>query len=583
MSKKFDLGPLRRILRYVKPYWGLGLGSVLITITFALLVPIRPYVTQYLFDHCIAHSDAVGLIHWTILLVVLLVLEAIFQFLDGYFSSKLGQLIINDLRDDVFKKNLNFHLGFFDKMPVGTLITRVVSDIETIGDVFSDGLIVIIGDLLKLSIIFTVMLHTNWKLSLVCLTTIPILILITIWFKNAIKKTFQDVRQQVARLNTFLQERIGGLQIVQLFNREQQEVAKFDAINRDHRDANIRSVWYYSVFFPIVEILSSISLGLLVWYGGLNAFLGKVSLGEIIAFVMYITMLFRPIRMLADRFNTLQMGIVSSERVFKLLDTPIEIEDNGQMGADQFMLPIEFRNVSFHYGAKEENNWALKDLSLTIQKGELIALVGETGSGKTTIVNLINRFYEYQAGEILVNGNSLRDYQQVAIRKNIAMVMQDVFLFSDTIANNISMLDPSITREKTIEAAKEIGVHEFILSLPNNYDFVVKERGADLSVGQRQLIAFIRASVFNPTILILDEATSSIDTETEMFIKRATEKLIAHRTSIVIAHRLSTIQKANKILVLENGRVIEQGTHAELLQKEGRYKVLTDLQKRKME
>ena len=581
MQKKAGLSTLARTIGYLRAHRTLAFCSVIVTITFALLVPVRPYVTQYMFDHAVVKSDAVAIKHYTPLLLILLLFEGLFQFLDGFLANLLGQHIVNDLRNDVFKKNLSFHVGYFDKTPVGTIVTRVVSDIETIGDVFSDGLIVISGDILKLLIIFGVMLHTNWQLTLICLTTIPVLIGITIWFKNAIKKTFQDVRQQVAKLNGFVQERLSGMQIVQVFNREDQEFEKFKLINSKHRDANIISIWYYSVFFPIVELLSSVSLGLLVWYGGLCAYGHSLTLGEIISFVMYIGMLFRPIRMLADRFNTIQMGMVSSERVFNLLDAPELVKSTGNLSAEFFKPPVIFKNVSFRYDNEHPENWALRNVTLEINPGKMVALVGETGSGKTSVVNLLNRFYEFQEGQILINGHDLRNFEMTSIRNKIALVMQDVFLFSDTIANNVAMFDPLVTRQAIISAAKEIGVHDFIMTLPGNYDYSIKERGSDLSLGQRQLIAFIRASVFNPELLILDEATSSVDSETEQYIKTATSKLAKTRTSIVIAHRLATIQMADKLYVFEKGQIIEQGNHQSLYHLKGKYYELCELQNRK--
>lgn len=511
-------------------------------------------------------------------LVGLLVIEALLQFADSYFSSWVGQSVVKDIRTNLFGHISKLRLKYFDNTPIGTLVTRVVSDIETIGDIFSEGLIVIIGDLLKLVVIIVVMFITNVKLTLISLSTIPVLLVATYIFKNAIKAAFQDVRTQVARLNTFVQEHITGMSIVQVFNREEVEFKKFKEINAMHRDANIRSVWHYSVFFPVVEILSSVSMGLLVWWGSKGVLKGTSTLGELIAFIMYINMLFRPMRMLADRFNTLQMGMVSSERVFKVFDTRTFIDDKGLHGANNINGEVEFKDVWFSYETEAEKNWVLKGVSFKALKGETIALVGATGAGKTSVISLLNRFYEYNKGSICIDGLNIRDFKLSSLRNNIGLVQQDVFLFSDTIANNISLYNTSITHDQIVDAAKAVGAHDFIIQLPGAYNFNVMERGAMLSVGQRQLIAFIRAYVFNPKILVLDEATSSVDTESEHLIQKATDKLIANRTSIIIAHRLATIQKANRILVFDHGQIIESGTHTQLLQLNGQYKKLHDLQ-----
>jgi len=577
-GKAFDLSLFRRIFSYVKPYRKTFTLSICTTITLAAVAPVSPWLTQYMFDHYVVKPNPGMLLNATIILVVLLVFQGLLQFADSYLSSKIGQTIVKDIRVGLFKHISQLRLKYFDNTPIGTLVTRVVSDIETIGDIFSEGLIVITGDILKLIVIVIVMFATNVKLTLISLATIPVLLVATYIFKNAVKAAFQDVRTQVARLNAFVQEHITGMNIVQIFNREDAEYKKFEEINEKHRDANIRSIWHYSVFFPVVEILSSVSLGLLVWWGGKGVIEGTATLGELIAFIMYINLLFRPIRMLADRFNTLQMGMVSSERVFRVLDTTEFIENKGTLGMTSVNGNVAFKNVCFSYDDEPVKNWILKGISFEVNKGETIALVGATGAGKTSIINLLNRLYEYNKGEISIDGSDIRNYELHSLRENIGLVLQDVFLFSDTIANNISMYDSSITREQMIEAAKAVGAHEFILKLPGNYDYNVMERGAMLSVGQRQLIAFIRAYVFNPKILILDEATSSIDTESEHLIQKATDKLIANRTSIIIAHRLATIQKANKILVLDHGQIIESGTHQELLKLNAQYKKLYELQ-----
>lgn len=552
--------------------------SVTVTITLAAVAPLRPWLTEYMFDNFVVTPNPEMLLKASLVLVGLLMLEGLLQFADSYFSSWLGQAIVKDIRVELFKHITHLRLKYFDHTPIGTLVTRVVSDIETIGDIFSEGLIVITGDLLKLVVIIVVMFSTNVELTLISLTVIPVLLIATYIFKNAIKAAFQDVRTQVARLNAFVQEHITGMNIVQIFNREKVEFEKFKEINAKHRDANIRSVWHYSVFYPVVEILSSVSMGLLVWWGGKGVLSGTTTLGELIAFIMYINMLFRPIRMLADRFNTLQMGMVSSERVFKVLDTKAFIADAGTLSANEMRGEVEFNDVWFSYEDEPIRNWILKGISFKVSRGETVALVGSTGAGKTSIINLLNRFYEYNKGVISIDGTDIRSYKLNSLRSNIGLVLQDVFLFSDSIANNISLYDSSITRERIVEAAKAIGAHQFIMELPGGYDYNVMERGAMLSVGQRQLIAFIRAYVFNPKILVLDEATSSIDTESELLIQQATDKLIANRTSIIIAHRLATIQKANRIIVLDHGEIIESGTHQELLKLNGKYRKLYELQ-----
>ena len=450
-----------------------------------------------------------------------------------------------------------------------------MSDIETIADIFSNGILVIFGDILKLVAVVTVMFYVDWQLALIALSTIPILLVATYIFKNGIRSSFQDVRTQVSRLNAFLQEHITGMHIVQVFNREQKEMERFKVINEKHREAHIRSVWYFSIFLPVVEILSATSLGLIVWWGSREVLQGEVTIGHLIAYILYIHMLFRPIRELADKFNTLQMGMVSSERVFRVLDTKDRIEDSGTITRESIDGDIEFKNVWFAY---KDEEYVLKNVSFSVKRGESLALVGATGSGKTSIINLLSRFYEFEKGEILVDGESIRNYRKEFLRKNIAVVLQDVFLFSDTIYRNITLGDDSISIETVIQAAKDFGAHDFISQLPGQYEYNVMERGAMLSVGQRQLISFIRAYVHNPTVLVLDEATSSIDTESEDIIQKALVKLMEGRTSIIIAHRLATIQKANKILVLEKGKILEIGTHQQLLENEGHYRTLFELQ-----
>ena len=574
-GKAVDVMILKRIFAYIKPHRKNFVLAVCTTITLAFLSPIRPYMVQYTFDHFVAKSDISMLFTMAILLIVLLVSEAFLQFADSFLTNRLGQNIIKDLRIQLYKHIINLRLKYYDNTPIGTLVTRAVSDIEVIADIFSEGLIVIIGDLLKITVILGVMLFLNFKLTLIILSPIPLLLIATYIFKKSVQASFQDVRNQVARLNAFVQEHITGMFIVQIFHREQAEMKHFELINAKHRDANIRSILAYSIFFPVVEILSSASLGLLVWWGGKGILKGTATIGELVSFIMYINMLFRPIRMLADRFNTLQMGMVSSERVFKVLDTNEIIENEGRLEAEKISGNVEFKNVWFAYTGED---WILKNISFSVKQGETIALVGATGAGKSSVINLLNRFYEYDKGLISIDGIGIRDYELTSLRKNIGVVLQDVFLFSDTLANNISLNNTEITREQIIEAAKIVGAHEFISKLPNGYDYNAMERGGMLSVGQRQLISFIRAYVYDPKILILDEATSSIDTESEKLIQKAIDLLTKNRTSIIIAHRLATIQKADKIIVMDKGEIIETGNHQELLKQNGQYKRLFELQ-----
>jgi ATP-binding cassette subfamily B protein len=574
-GKAFDFNLLNKVLLYSKPYKSIFVLTILSTILLAILSPLRPWLIQYTIDNYVAIPNPNQLLKMVLLMIAILIIESVVQFFNTYHTNWLGQNIIKDLRINLFQHILNFRLKYFDNTPIGTLITRMISDIEAIADIFSEGLLVILGDLLKIIAVIAVMLYADVKLTLISLSVLPLLFIATSWFQKAIKKAFQDVRTQIAKLNAFVQEHITGMSVVQLFNREDVEFEKFKSINAKHRDANIDSIWYYSIFFPVVELLLAASIGLLVWWGAGSAIKDEVSIGTIIAFILYLHMLFRPIRELADKFNTLQMGMVASERVFKIFDTSDIIENKGKLNMNNVKGKIDFKNVWFAY---TNENWVLKNVSFSIEEGKNIALVGPTGAGKTSVINLFGRYYDYQKGQILIDGNDLKEYEITSLRKNIAFVLQDVFLFSDTIANNISLNDPSISRQEIIEAAKAVGAHNFIMNLPGNYDFNVMERGGMLSVGQRQLIAFIRAYVQNPKILVLDEATSSVDTETEQLIQQATNKLTENRTSIIIAHRLATIQKADKIIVLDHGEVIEQGTHQELLKLNGQYKRLFELQ-----
>ncbi len=574
-GKAFDFNLLKKVLQYSKPYKRVFALTISSTILLAVLSPLRPWLIQYTIDNYVAIPNSEQLLKMVLLMIGILIFESIVQFFNTYYTNWLGQTVIKDLRVNLFRHILNFRLKYFDNTPIGTLVTRMISDIEAIADIFSEGLLVIMGDLLKIIAVIAVMLYADVKITIISLSVLPILFIATSWFQKSIKKAFQDVRTQIAQLNAFVQEHITGMSVVQIFNREDVEYEKFKAINAKHRDANIDSIWYYSIFFPVVELLLAASIGLLVWWGAGSVIKEEVSIGTLIAFILYLHMLFRPIRELADKFNTLQMGMVASERVFKILDTNDTIENNGKLNMDNVKGKIDFKNVWFAYNNED---WILKNVSFSINEGKSIALVGPTGAGKTSVINLFGRYYEYQKGKILVDGHDLSEYEITSLRKNIAFVLQDVFLFSDTIANNISLNDSSISREEIIEAAKAVGAHNFIMNLPGNYDFNVMERGGMLSVGQRQLIAFIRAYVQNPKILVLDEATSSVDTETEQLIQLATNKLTENRTSIIIAHRLATIQKADKIIVLDHGEVLEQGSHQELLKQNGQYKRLFELQ-----
>ncbi len=570
-----DINLLRRVFRYVSPYRGIFIWSIVLTILLAILAPLRPWLIQFTLDRYILLNDHTGLIDMSLLMVGLLLVQTIVQYFHTFYTNILGQSVIKDLRVKVFNHISNLRLKYFDRTPIGQLITRTVSDLETIADIFSEGLIVIVGDILQVIAIIAVMLYVDWELTLVVLIPMPLLIMASLVFKEAIKSAFQDVRTQVANLNTFLQEHITGIRIIQYFAREDQEMKKFKDINSKHRDAHIRSNWYYSIFFPVVEIISAVSIGLLVWYGSKSILSDDISPGVVVSFIMYINMLFRPIRELADKFNTLQMGMVGAERIFNVLDTDEQTEDKGILQPQKLKGDIEFKNVWFAYN---DENWVLKDISFHVKPGETLALVGATGAGKSSIINILNRFYEINKGSILVDGNDIREYKLSYLRSHIATVLQDVFLFSDSIANNINLSNEEIGREKLIQAAKEVGAYEFIMKLPGGFDYDVMERGATLSAGQAQLISFIRAMVYDPQILVLDEATASVDTETEELIQHAINKLMQGRTSIVIAHRLSTIQNADRIIVLDHGEIKEMGSHQQLLKLNGFYRKLYDLQ-----
>lgn len=593
-GKAVDVSLLKRVFRYVKPYRGAFIWAMILTVSIAIVAPLRPLLIEYTVDKYVIQNDSSGLLLMTILMIGLLILQTVIQYYHTFLTNMLGQSVIRDLRIDVFNHISSMRLKYFDRTPIGQIITRTVSDLETIADIFSEGLIVIVGDILQIITVIAVMLFYSWKLTLIVLLPMPLLMVASYVFKEAIKSAFQEVRLQVSQLNTFLQEHITGMSIIQYFSREEQEMNKFKKINAMHRDAHIRSNWYYSIFFPVVEIISACSLGLLVWYGSkmilneevITVFLNEelAGPGMVIAFIMFINMLYKPIRELADKFNTLQMGMVGAERIFKVLDTNEATENKGILQPSVIRGEIEFDHVWFTYmdqavnNVPEDEKWILKDISFHVKPGETLALVGATGAGKSSTINILNRFYEIRNGSVKLDGIDIRQYELNFLRSQIATVLQDVFLFSDSIENNIKLNNQQISREQLIKAAKEVGAHEFIQRLPGGYDYEVMERGSTLSVGQAQLISFIRAMVYDPKILVLDEATSSVDTETEALIQKAIFKLMQGRTSIVIAHRLSTIQNADKIIVLDHGEIKETGSHQELLKLNGYYKRLYDLQ-----
>ena len=562
-------------MTYVNPYKRMFYFTAILSIVLAVVALVRPILIQQTIDENIKTFDANGLLIMTMILIGFLLLESVLEYLFGYLGNLLGQKVIRDLRNQVFQHVLNFRLKHFDNTPIGQLVTRTVSDIETIAELFSGGILVIIGDLLKIATIISYMFYKQWDLAIMTLVPVPFLFLATSVFKKVIKKAFQEVREEVAKLNTFVQEHVTGMSIVQVFNREEVEMERFDEINKNHRNAHIKTVWAYSVFFPVVDILQAASISLLVWYGFKEVAEQHATPGMLFSFILFIYMLYRPIRQLADRFNTLQMGMVSSERVFKLLDTQDSTLNSGTITTKDLKGNIEFKNVWFAYNNED---WVLKNISFKIERGQALALVGATGAGKSSIINLIGRYYEINKGDIFIDGINIKDIELNELRKHISVVLQDVFLFSDTVYNNITLYSNNITEEQVIEAAKKVGAHDFISKLPNGYQYNVKERGALLSAGQRQLISFIRAYVHQPEILILDEATSSIDSESEALIQHATEVLTKDRTSIIVAHRLSTIKNATTILVIDKGEIVEQGNHNELVKKNGFYKKLYDYQ-----
>ena len=575
-GKAFDFGLLKKIMTYIKPYKSIFLWALFLTVSLSALAIVRPILIKSAIDDYILQNDKEGLLIISGFLLLFLPLEALFQFLFIYMANYLGQSIIKDLRDKLFNHLLKFKLTYFDKTPIGTLLTRNVSDIETIAQIFSDGLLVIFGDLLKISVIVVAMFVVfDWKLVLISLSVIPVLFYATRWFQKNIKVVFQDVRNQVSNLNAFVQEHLVGIKIVQLFNKEDAEMHKFMAINDKHRKANVKSIWYFSIFLPVIEILSAVSIGLAVWYGGIQAATGgDVTLGDLTAIIIFINMLYRPLRQLADRFNTLQMGMVASERVITLLDKTDEIESFGKDKIYNINGEIKFDKVSFYYKKEEP---ILKEVSFTAPAGKTLAIVGATGAGKSTIISLLMGFYKYQSGKITLDDKEITELDLENLRSHFALVLQDVFLFSDSIMNNITLKeDTDVAQLKA--AAYEIGIGEFIEKLPNQYDYDVKERGGMLSAGQRQLLSFLRAYITNPEVLILDEATSSIDTHTEELIQKAIDVITQNRTSIIIAHRLATIKKVDKILVLEKGEVVEEGSHVELLEMGGYYARLYEMQ-----
>lgn len=577
-AKAFDTRLFKRILQYTKPYQLRFRGVIAFAISLSVFAALRPYLLKQTVDSYIKPHDQQGLLLYVTAMGIVLLCEVFSQFYFVYWANWLGQDIVKDIRKKLFKHLLSFRMKYFDLVPVGQLVTRSVSDIESIARIFSQGLFMIISDLMKMVVCMGIMFWMNWKLSLIVVFAMPILMYFTRLFQKKMQIAFEEVRTQIANMNSFVQERVTGMKIVQLFNRERIEYEKFKDINDKHKKAWIKTILYNSIFFPIADIISSITLGLVVVYGGFEIIGGSsfTTLGELTAYTMFIGMLFNPLRQIADKFNEMQLGMIAANRVFEILDTQDQIQDTGMVEAPTFEGDITFKDVRFSYIPDEE---VIKGIDLEVAAGQTVAIVGSTGAGKSTIINLLNRFYEINSGSIYIDNHNIENYTLSSLRRQIAVVLQDVFLFADTIFNNITLNNPEISREQVLAAAKKIGVHDFIMSLPDNYDFDVKERGVMLSSGQRQLIAFLRAFVSNPSILILDEATSSIDTYSEELIQRATETITEGRTSIVIAHRLATIVNADKIVVMDKGLIVEQGTHQELINREtGYYKNLYDSQ-----
>jgi len=577
-GKTFDFQIIKRLYGFIQPYRFRFWFLVFLILCMAGISPVVPLLIRYTLDNYLGltfQSDLLRMLGW---MLGALFLQTGLQFSTSYLAGYLGQTVIRDIRIQLYEKIVNLRLAFFDATPIGRLVTRTVSDIETLNDVFSEGLASIAGDLLQLFLILAVMFYADWRLTLIIIATVPFMVFSTYVFKEYIKKSFNEVRTAVANLNSFVQEHISGMLIVQMFHAEKQELAKFNRINEEHRDANIRGILAYSVFFPVADVIAAIGTGLVVWAASTYIVKEEMGVGTLTAFIMFINLFYRPIRMLADRFNTLQMGIVSTERILTLLDSTDYIQNNGTIQADYIKGKIEFSDVTFAY---QEPEWVVKNVSFSVEAGKTCAIVGATGAGKSSIIGLLGRLYDCQSGEINIDGVPLTSYEIGSLRKNIAVVLQDVFLFSSSIAYNIHLGDDSITQDKMVEAAKAVGVHDFILSLPGGYDYEVKERGATLSVGQRQLISFVRALVHNPKIIVLDEATSSVDSETEVLIQQAISTLMKGRTAVVIAHRLSTIRNSDQILVMDKGEIKERGTQDELLALNGLYAQLYHLQFRK--
>nr|WP_233164348.1 ABC transporter ATP-binding protein [Snuella sedimenti] len=567
----------KRLFIYIKPYKGVFFGLLILVILLAAFSAATPYITKHAIDDSIAKHEAKDFLQYVLIMLGVLIMQTLFQLSFIFYAAWLGQNLVMDVRVKLFKHLLRFKMKYYDNSSVGVLITRAVTDMQRIADIFGEGLFMIFRDLLAMVVVFGCMVFINWRLSLIVFVMLPLLLYATRIFQKYMKKAFEEVRNEVSNLNSFVQERLTGMKILQLFTREDIEYKKFKTINERHKKGWLKTVWYNSIFFPLADLSASITIGMVAWYGGLNVVLeGTVSQGDLIAFIMFIPMLFRPLRQIADKFNTLQMGMVAANRVFKVLDTTSQIDDTGTYVAEHFKGAIAFKNVHFSY-VKEEK--VLKGISFNVNAGETVAIVGATGAGKSTIINLLNRFYEINEGVIAIDDINIKDVTLASLRTQIAVVLQDVFLFADTILNNITLNHPEISEAEVQQAAKDIGVHEFIMSLPNGYHYNVKERGVMLSSGQRQLISFLRAYVTNPSILILDEATSSVDSYSEQLIQNATDKITKGRTSIVIAHRLATIKKADKIIVMDSGEIVEQGTHVELLKKEnGYYKNLYEVQ-----
>ena len=573
-----DLKVLKRIFQFVEPYRGRFYLIILLTLVLGVLTPIRPFLIQYTLDEHVQYGDYWSMVNVMLVIFGLLLVQSIVQYVHTYISGRIAQFVIRDIRVKLYEHIINLRLRFFDKTPIGRLVTRTISDVETLADVFSEGLAAMASDLLQVVFILAFMFFTDWRLALVSLSTIPLMLLSTYIFKEKIKVAFNDVRNAVSNLNAFVQEHLTGMSMVQIFGSQKKEFEKFKEINKEHQDSNLKSVMYYSIYYPVAEIIAAMGIGLLVWYGAkgvIHQELTGITLGKLTAFIMYIQLFFRPIRMIADRYNTLQMGIVSSSRIINLLDDKSDSVENGSFKPEEIKGEVSFDHVWFAYN---EADYVLKDISIDIKPGETIALVGATGAGKSSIINLLNRFYEINRGTIKVDGTDIKEYDLVALRKNIGVVLQDVFLFSDTIRNNITLGDTSVTEEMILHAADLVGARKFIEKLPGGLDYNVMERGATISVGQRQLLSFIRAMVYDPKILVLDEATSSVDSETEEMIQQAIEKMMTNRTAIVIAHRLSTIQKADIIIVLDKGEIKEIGSHKQLLVSEGYYAQLHKMQ-----